>query len=205
MTKDLAKSDVGVARITMSRPLRTSSATGTEPVWANSQSPRMSPAAASGPPTAMAGSLRSMPRFLKTPASAPARRCFAMLRAGPSRLAHAETLEILAPTRSAVRAELTQRQLPSEQICGVKVSLFLSALFPHRHGRARRSGQAQNVAQSTWILISRLEQDSGAGMEPYVSGRTRAWLKTKNPSNPYSNRNEIVGTTNRSIEAIPSA
>ncbi len=71
ITKDLGKSDVGIARMTMSRPLRTSSATGTDPVWANSQSPRMSPAAASGPPTAMAGRVISIPRFLKRPASAP--------------------------------------------------------------------------------------------------------------------------------------
>jgi hypothetical protein len=37
MTKNMEKTDVIVARITMSRRLRTSSATGTVPVWANSQ------------------------------------------------------------------------------------------------------------------------------------------------------------------------
>jgi len=55
ITNELGHSDVGVARITMSRPLSTSSATGSVPVWANSQSPRITPAAACGPPTAIAG------------------------------------------------------------------------------------------------------------------------------------------------------
>src|SRR6478735_11692687 len=83
MTKDLGKSDVGVAKITTSRPLRTSSATGTDPVWANSQSPRMSPAAASGPPTAIAGRVISIPRFLKRPASAPSQAVLCHIASSP--------------------------------------------------------------------------------------------------------------------------
>ena len=65
MTKELGNSEVGVARMTMSRPLRTSSATGRVPVCANSQSPRMTPAAACGPPTAIAGKVMSIPSLLE--------------------------------------------------------------------------------------------------------------------------------------------
>ena len=56
---------------TVSLPLRTSSATGTVPVCENSQSPRMSPAALSGPPTSRAGNPTSTPCLRKIPASVP--------------------------------------------------------------------------------------------------------------------------------------
>ena len=55
-----------------------------------------------------------------------------------------------------------------------------------------------NASVTCWAIHSAL----GCAVTPSHRMRLRSCRRT---SNPYSNRKEIVGTTNRSIEAIPSA
>src|SRR5215831_10227643 len=58
-------------RMTASPPRSLDSATGSVPVWANSQSRRRNPAVVSRPPTSSRGKLASTPCLRKTPASVP--------------------------------------------------------------------------------------------------------------------------------------